>query len=150
MKTKMMIVTLMTLACASVMAQAADDVVCPVGDGPVREQLRVQDRLQTCTPDLEQDCTRLPSEVQEAVKDMTQARKQYQQQLREKQLEVADCTEVERDALRVQPREQLKEQVRDREQIRERLRELRECVPSHQELMEQAREATRDHVRRAD
>ena len=84
------------------------------------------------------------------MKEMTQAREKYQQQLRDKQREVAACTDQERTRLREQLRDQIKDQARDRDQIRERLRELRECLPSHQDLMDQAREQTRNRERRGD
>jgi len=44
----------------------------------------------------------------------------------------------------------IQEQARDREQLRERLQALRETVPSHQQLMEQAREQIQQRERRGD
>lgn len=148
----MLIVTMTTLACTAGVAIAqGTNAPGPGGSGPQGVQQHDRDRLQTSSPVLEQDRTRmqqcLPTEVKQAVKDMAQAREQYQQQLRDKQKEVAACTDQERDRLRDQIREQIKDQARDRDQLRERLRELRECLPSHQELMEQAREQTRTQRR---
>lgn len=148
--------TLSILAASLVMGCAAwaQSTNCPGGGTPQGDQIRQrdQDRLQTCSPDLEQSRTRLqqclPGEVKEAVQNMARVREQYQQQLRERKKEIAACTDQERDQLREQLRDQLRDQARDREQLRERLRELRECLPSHQELMEQAREQTRDRERR--
>ena len=154
MKTRMIAMTMAVLACATGVAMANQSTNAPAGDGPKGVQQQDRDRLQACSPDLEQNRTRLqqclPAEVNEAVQDMIQARERHQQQLREKQKEVAACTDQERDQLREQLREQIKDQARDREQIRDRLQELRQCLPSHQELMEQAREQTRDQMRRAE
>ena len=133
MKTRMMIVTVLTIGCAANVAMSAEGV-----------QQKDRDRLQTFSPTLQQDRTRLqeclPADLKASVQDMTKARDQYQQQLRDKQKEVVVCTDEKRDQLRDQLRDQIKDQVKDREQIRERLQELRQSLPSHQELMEQARE----------
>ncbi len=119
-----------------------------------KSQKRDQDRLQTSSPDLEQKRTRLheslPGTVQQAVQDMKQAREQYQQQLQEKRKELTASTEEERQRLREQLRAMVQEQARDREQLRERLQALRESVPSHQQLMEQAREQLQQRERRGD
>lgn len=137
MKRKMMIVTVLAIGCGASVAMSADGV--PKGD-----QLKVQDRLQTFSPTLQKDQTRLqeclPTELKASVQDMTQARDKYQQQLRDKQKEAAVCTDEKRDQLRDQLKDQIKDQAKDREQIRERLQELRQNLPTHQELMEQARE----------
>jgi len=155
MKTKMLIVTVATLACTTGVAVAqGTNGPGTGGSGPQGIQQQDRDRLQTCSPDLEQDRTRLrqclPAEVKDAVQQMSQERAKYQQQLRNKQKEVAACTDQERDQLREQLRDQIKDQARDRDQLRERLQELRECLPSHQELMEQAREQTRERQRRSE
>jgi hypothetical protein len=155
MRTKMLIATVATFACAAGLAVAqSTNGPGPGGSGPQGIQQQDRDRLQTCSPDLEQDRTRLrqclPAEVKDAVKQMSQERAKHQQQLRDKQKEVAACTDQERVQLRDQLREQIKDQARDREQLRERLRELRECLPSHQELMEQAREQARERKRRGE
>jgi len=122
------------------------------GGDQVRQ--RDQDRLQTSSPDLDQSRTRmhdaLPGTVQQAVQDMKQAREQYQQQLQEKKKELTASTEEERARLREQLRAVIQEQARDREQLRERLQALREAVPSHQQLMEQAREQIQQRERRGD
>lgn len=161
MRSKIIIVTITSLACAAGVALGqgtngsnGSNGSSPGGSGPQGIQQHDCDRLQTCSPDLEQDRTRLrqclPAQVKDAVKDMTQAREQYQKQLREKQKELVSCTDQERAQLREKLRDQIKDQARDREQLRERLRELRECLPSHQELMEQAREQVREQVRRGE
>lgn len=146
MKSKMMIVSVLAIGCAANVALSGQGV-----------QQKDQDRLQTFSPTLQKDQTRLqdclPTELKTSVQDMTQARDQYQQKLRDKQSEVAVCTEVTRDQLRDQIKDQIKDQVKDREQIRERLQELRQSLPSHQELMDQAREQTRtsrDQARRGE
>ena len=79
-----------------------------------------------------------------------QARERYQQQLQEKKKELAASTAEERERLREQLRALIKEQARDREQLRERLQALRESVPSHEQLMEQAREQIQQRERRGD
>jgi len=155
MRIKLFIVSITSLACAAGLSMAqGTNAPGAGGSGPQGVQQKDQDRLQTCSPTLEQDRTRLqtclPAEVKDAVKDMTQAREKYQAQLRDQQKEVAACTDQERDQLRDQLRDQIKDQARDRDQLRDRLQELRQCLPSHQELMEQAREQTRDQVRRGD
>jgi len=134
MKIKMLITTVVTLACAC--------TVMAAGDGPIQERKQVRDQLKICTPDLEQDQC-LPEEVKEAVKDMTQAREKYQQQLKD----TTDCAAEDCEQLRVRLREQIKDQTCDREQLRERLQEMRDCLPTHDELMEQAKEQTRDCTR---
>ena len=135
MKSKMMIVTVLAIGCGASVAMSAD---------VVQKKDQVQDRLQTFSPTLQKDQTRLqeclPTELKTSVQDMTLARDKYQQQLRDQQKEVAVCADAKRDQLRDQLKDQIKDQVKDREQIRERLQELRQNLPTHQELMEQARE----------
>jgi hypothetical protein len=139
------------LTCVTAVAQGT-------GGGPQGDQIQQRDRdkLQTCSPTLDQDRTRtrlqdrLPECVQDGVKDMKQAREQYQQQLRDKIKEQKACTEQDRQQLRDQLRMAIKDQVRDREQLRERLQTLRESVPSHDQLMEQAREQVQARDRRGE
>ena len=153
MKTKLLITTVVTLACAcTVMAEDGNSA----GSGSEGDQLRIgdqqqiRDQLETCNPDLEQKQTRLreclPEEVKAAIEEMTQARKKHQQQLREKQKAATECAAEDREQLREQLREQIKEQAQAREQLRERLREMRECLPTHDELMEQAKEQARTRM----
>lgn len=146
MKTRMIILTVLAVGCGATVAMSAEGV-----------QQKDQDRLQTFSPTLQQDRTRLqtclPAELKTSVQKMTVARDQYKQQLRDKQKEVAAGTVEKREQLRDQLRDQIKEQARDREQIRERLQEMRQLLPSHQELMDQAREQTRtsrDEARRGE
>ena len=140
------------LACVTATAQTNG----PRGGDPKDDQMqqRKQDQLQISSPDLEQERTRmhqaLPGTVQQAVQDMTQAREQYQQRLQEKKKELTASTEEERARLREQLRAVIQEQARDREQLRERLQALREAVPSHQQLLEQAREQIQQRERRGD
>jgi len=154
MTIKMLIVTVATLACAAGVAVAQTGPGTEGGGSGDQIHQRDRDQLQTCSPDLEQDRTRLrqclPTEVTDAVQQMSQERVKYQQQLQKQEKQVAACTDQERDQLRDQLREQIKDQAQERDQLRERLQELRECLPTHQELMEQAREQTRDHERRGD
>ncbi len=148
--TRLMAAMIAALACGTVTALAQST---PPGDqikdqDKLQDQVRDQDRLQDCSPALDQDRTRLhlsqPIEIQQAVQYMKKAREQYQQQKREKAKELAGVTDQERDRLRDQLLDSIREQARDREQLRDRLQELRECLPSHQELMEQPREQTPD------
>ena len=154
MRSKTLCLSLIALAC-TVGAALAQTNTCPgpVGDGPQGIQQQDRDQLQSCDPDLDQDRTRLraclPEEVQQAVDDMSETREQYQTMVQERKKEATECTEEEREQLREQLRDQLKEQAQDREQIRERLQELRECLPSHQQLMDQAREQVQ-HTRRGE
>lgn len=126
------------------------------GPGPQGDkvQQQSQDRLQTSSPDLDQKRSRmhesLPGTVQQAVQDMKKAREQYQQRLQEKKKEMTASTSEERERLREQLRAVIQEQARDREQLRERLQALREELPSHQQLMEQAREQSQQRERRGD
>ncbi len=117
-------------------------------------QQRPQDRLQTSSPEIEQKRTRigqsLPPTVQQAVQDMKQARERYQQQLQEKKKELTASTAEERERLREQLRAIVTEQTRDREQLRERLQALREALPGHDQLLEQAREQVQQRERRGD
>ena len=152
MKIRMLVMTVVVFACSLSMVRAASEGSSgPSGDGPQGVQQHDRDQIQSCDPDLEQDRTRLrdclPDEVQQAVDDMTEAREQYQAKAREQKQDAADCTEEEREQLREQLREQMKEQAQDREQIRERLQELRDCLPSHEEVMDQAREQVRSERR---
>ena len=155
MKRNLAAVLAMGLVLATVTA-VAEGTNGPSGGNTQGEksQKRDQDRLQTSSPDLEQKRTRLhesvPGTVQQAVQDMKQAREQYQQQLQEKRKELTASTEEERQRLREQLRAVIVEQARDREQLRERLQALRESVPSHQQLMEQAREQIQQRERRGD
>ena len=142
----------MTCGASTLLAQGT-----PPGNGsgsPGGDTIRQRDQLQECAPDLDQQRTRayqnLPADVQKALQDMKQARERYQQQKRELKKEMIGATDVERDRLREQLRECVQDQLRDREQLRDRLREMRDCLPNHQELIEQARERVRDRERRAD
>ncbi len=133
------------MACVTAGAQGTS------GDGKGDQiQLRDQDHLQTCSPTLDQDQTRtrlkdcLPECVQDGVKDMKQTRELYQQQLRDTIKEQKACTELDRAQLRTQLRDAVKDQTRDRDQLRERLQTLRENVPSHDQLVTQAREQVQD------
>jgi hypothetical protein len=145
MRNTVVTVIMMSLACVAGVAMAQGSGA----SGSQAIQQRDRDRLLTCSPTLDQDQT-LPAEVMQAVKDMTQARDQYQQQLRDQQQNLATCTDGQRNLLRDQLRDQIKDQARDRDQLRDRLKELRDSVLSHQELMDQAREQTRNQVRRGD
>ena len=142
----------LALACFTAVAQTNGP-----GDGDPkgdRIQQRTQDQLQTSSPDLEQKRTRmhqaLPGTVQQAVQDMKKAREQYQQRLQEKKKELTASTDEERERLREQLRAVIQEQARDREQLRERLQALREQLPTHEQLMEQAREQIQQRERRGD
>jgi predicted RNase H-like nuclease (RuvC/YqgF family) len=139
------------LTCIAAMAQGT-------GGGPQGDQIQQQDRdqLQTCSPMLDQDRTRtrlqdrLPECVQDGVKDMKQTREQYQQQLRDQIKEQKACTAQDREQMRTQLRDAVKDQTRDREQLRDRLQTLRESVPSHDQLMAQAREQVQASARRGE
>jgi len=135
--------------CATALAQGSGGPGDPQGD-----QIQQRDRLQTCSPELDQERTRLhqglPADVQKAVQEMKQAREQYQQKLREKKKELSSCTEQERAQIREQLREMIKDQVRAREQLRERLRAMRDAVPTHQQVMEEAKERVRERDRRGE
>ena len=126
----------------------------PSGTGPQGDQIQQRDRLQTSSPELDQNRTRLheclPGSVQDAVQDMKKAREQYEQQLEEKKKVLTASTDQERQRLRDQLRATIEDQARDREQLRERLQALRESLPSHQQLMEQAREQIQQHDRRGE
>ncbi len=147
------IATGLVLACVTALAEGTNG---PSGGGPQGDQVQKQgqDRLQTSSPDLDQKRGRLheslPGTVQQAVQDMKTAREQYQQQLQEKQKELTASTSEERERLREQLRAVIQEQARDREQLRERLQALREAVPSHEQLVEQAREQVQQRERRGD
>jgi chromosome segregation ATPase len=145
MQNKVITVTMMSLACAAgvAMAQGAG------ASGSPAVQQKDRDRLLTSSPTLDQNQT-LPAEVVQAMKDLTQAREQYQQQLRDQQQKLATCTDEQRSLLRDQLRDQIKDQAQDRDQLRDRLKELRDSVESHQALIDQAREQTRDRARRGE
>lgn len=155
MKRNLAAVLVMGLVLASVTA-VAQSTNGPSGGGPQGDkvQQQSQDRLQTSSPDLDQKHSRmhesLPGTVQQAVQDMKKAREQYQQRLQEKKKELTASTSEERERLREQLRAVIQEQARDREQLRERLQALREQLPSHQQLMEQAREQSQQRERRGD
>lgn len=117
---------------------------------------RDRDQLQTCSPTLDQDRTRtrlqdrLADCVQDKLKDMKQTREQYQQQIRDAIKEKKACTEQDRVQLRDQLRTAIKDQIRDREQLRDRLQAIRDSLPSHDQLMEQAREQVQARDRRGE
>ena len=153
MKKQLVTALVMAVVLTGVTAMAQGTGGNPQGD---QIQQRDQDRLQTCSPALDQDRTRarlkdcLPVCVQDAVKEMKQTREQYQQQLRDQIKDQKACTAQDCDQLRQQLRTAIKDQVRDREQLRERLQTLRESVPSHDELMAQAREQVQARDRRGE
>ena len=147
------------LAVGVVLAQVsalAEGTNAPGANGPQGDQIqqRSQDQLQTSSPDLDQKRTRLqeclPGTVQEAVQDMKKAREQYQKQLQDKKKVLTASTDEERERLREQLRATLKDQAQDREQVRERLQALRDSLPSHDQLIEQAREQAQQRDRRGD
>jgi hypothetical protein len=137
------------LTCVTAMAQGTGGTT--KGD---QIQQRDRDQLQTCDPTLDQDRTRtrlqdrLPECVQAAAKDMKQTREQYQEQLRDKVKEQKACTEQDRDQLRTQLRDAVKDQTRDRDQLRDRLQAVRDSVPTHDQIVEQAREQVQDRDRK--
>lgn len=142
MKVKLMITTLSILAIAGTSMAAKGD-----GDGagvPKQDKLQVRDQLQTCSPELEKDCTKLneglPDEVKECVKDMTKAREDYQKTQDELKKELAACTDEEREVLR----QQLKDQLEDtRVQQRTRLRQMRDCLSQDlKDVADQAKDQT--------
>jgi len=123
----------------------------------LQQQIQERTQLQTCDPEnLEgtklqtrtqtreqvRDC--LPEEVLEAVKEMKQARLNYQYQLQELKKAMAAATVQERAEIRKLIRENLKDGVGTRDPIRERLQELRDTLPDHAQLMEQTKSQTRD------
>lgn len=151
-RTKLILAAMaLVLSCGvgSTFAQGTDSA--PKDQNPSADQDRDRDRLQECSPELEQQRARanqaLPDEVKAAVQDMSQAREQYQLKQQEMKKDQLGTTEPECDQVRDQLREQLKEQVRERQQVRERLQELRECLQDHQQLMDQAREQTQERRR---
>ena len=143
----------LVVACFTAVAEGTNGPSGGVPQGDKAQQ-QSQDRLQTSSPNLDQKGSRmhesLPGTVQQAVQDMKKAREQYQQQLQEKKKELTASTSEDRERLREQLRAVIQEQARDREQLRERLQALREELPSHQQLMEQAREQTQPRERRGD
>jgi uncharacterized coiled-coil DUF342 family protein len=132
MQNKLIKATMVSLACAAGVAMAQG--VGAIDSQAVRQ--RDRDRLLTCSPTLDQT---LPAEVVLAAKDMARS----QQQLRDQQQDLAACTDEQRSLLRDQLCDQIKDQTRDRDQLRDRLKELRDCVATHQSLMDQAGELTR-------
>lgn len=155
MRRNLAVTVVMGLVLASITA-VAESTNGPSGGGAQSGPLqkRSQDQLQTTGATLDQKRTRLhdslPGTVQQAVQDMKQARERYQQQLQEKRKELTASTDEQRERLREQLRAVVQEQARDREQLRERLQALRDSLPSHQQLMEQAREQVQQHERRGD
>ena len=139
----------LVVACFTAVAEGTNGPSGGVPQGD-KVQQQSQDRLQTSSPVLDQKHESLPGTMQQAVQDMKKAREQYQQQLQAKKKELSASTSEERERLREQLRAVIQEQARDREQLRERLQALREELPSHQQLMEQAREQTQPRERRGD
>lgn len=139
------------LGCITAVAQGT-------GSGPVGDQIQQRDRdlLQTCSPTLDQDRTHtrlktcLPDSVQAAVKDMKQTRDQYQDKLRDQLKDQKAGTTLDRDQLRTQLRDAVKDQALDRVQLRDRLQTLRESLPSHDQLVAQAREQVQAGARRGE
>lgn len=146
MNTKKWMVAIAVLACAgSVMAVGTGD---GTGEKPA-DQTQEMIQLQTSGTNLEGDQTRLktclPAEVQDAVKEMTQTRENYQQKQKEEKKECVASTEEEREAVREQLREQVKEQKADCEQLQKRLQKMEEALPEHQAAIKDAcQEQVRD------
>lgn len=105
MKKQLVTALVMGVVLTGVTAMAQGTGGNPQGD---QIQQRDQDRLQTCSPALDQDRTRarlkdcLPVCVQDAVKEMKQTREQYQQQLRDQIKDQKACTAQDCDQLRQQ------------------------------------------------
>ena len=59
-------------------------------------------------------------------------------------------TTLDRDQLRTQLRDAVKDQALDRVQLRDRLQTLRESLPSHDQLVAQAREQVQAGARRGE
>ena len=156
MKTNLAVtLAVLGLALACVRAEA-EGTNRPSGGGTQgdKTQQRNQDQLQTSSSDLDQKHTRLheslPGTVQQAVQDMQKERERYQQELQRKKKEMTVSTDEERERLRERLRAVIREQARDREQLRERLQALRETIPTHDQLIEQAREQLQQRERRGD
>lgn len=144
MKTRLLVTTLSILAIAGTSMAAKGDGEGTGAGVPKQDKVQQRDQLQTCSPELEKDCTQLkeglPAEVKDGVQDMTQAREAYEKKQQEMKQELANCTDAEREALRLQLKDELEE---TRLQQRTRLRQMRECLPEElKEAADQAKEQT--------
>ena len=84
------------------------------------------------------------------VRDFSQARQAYLVKRQELQQASRKASEPQRQVLREQLKAQRDEQARMREELRRQLRELRDQLPSHGDLMDEARERPGARPRRGD
>ena len=84
------------------------------------------------------------------VRDFSQARQAYLMKHQQLEQALRKASEPQRQALREQLKTQRDEQARLREELRRQLRELRDQLPTHGELMDEARERPGTRPRRGD
>lgn len=104
----------------------------PVQLKPTPESIK-QTQSTLSNPELKNNQT-IPTEVTSAMDEMSEARAKYQ-----KTQEKALATEKEKDELR----DKLAEQANERERMREQLQIMRNRLPEHEQVIEQAREQAR-------
>lgn len=91
-----------------------------------------------------------PGTTDPLVQDFNQARQAYLARRDAVKQSQRGANESQRRALRERIQAQRDEQFRAREELRQQLREKREQLPSHQDLIDDARERTRGRPRRGE
>jgi hypothetical protein len=118
----------------------------------------VQTRTQTQTDTLLQsaapeglDREQLTLTIRDRIRAFEEKREDYLNRLREQKRDIKGADEEQREQIRQKVREQRREWLRLAQQIRDRartrLQEMKDALPSHRELLEQARERAREQVR---
>jgi hypothetical protein len=132
-----LMIALLSLAWSAGAAVAADNVApAPVKDG--------------ARPPPAKTAPVSASDPAALVRDFSQARQAYLMKHQQLEQALRKASEPQRQALREQLKTQRDEQARLREELRRQLRELRDQLPTHGELMDEARERPGTRPRRGD
>jgi len=91
-----------------------------------------------------------PGATDPLVRDFDQARQAYLAKRDAAKKSQRGISEADRQAVRERLQVQRDEQIRAREELRQQLREKREQLPSHRDLIDDARERVRERPRRGE
>lgn len=87
---------------------------------------------------------------EQLLKDFQQARDAYLKQRADTERKMRGATAEQKELLREQLRQALERHARQREELRAQLKALREQLPDHADLVDEARERSRERGRRGE
>jgi len=115
-----------------------------------RTQTQTETRLQDAAPE-GLDREQVNQRIQDRLQEFERKRTEYLKRVQEQQRDIKGANEDQRERIRQRIREQRQDWIRlaqaIRDRARTRLQEMKDALPSHQEMLEQARERAREQVR---